>query len=614
MLSSSSFISSARGMSKSKLVLVVVTSRLLLLLLMAASCYIIPDHNPGDDVLRFDLRLQYDTNSLKRQDELFDCFCLSGHACDPQTMRNEGSKGASSSKNLCADPQTKAKTSKAPGYSTTTRIIYRFLLSPVTKWDAARFLTLAANPSMRDPQNISDRRCRNDNWGERQECPDPFLLSEQAHAFFPLFPLTIRHVASILLMGFPGHFLPPTYESVLALAAILINLTCFVLATLALYDVTYSVVSLYGMNARNKASAEYGRVLAMTAALVFAVNPGSIFFSTAYSESMFALFTFTGHALVARSLTRSDQASSLNKTVLLMLAILPWMAGSFTRSNGTINAAWLLLLGIAKAIHIGYETSPMTVLKIGRSLIAFISHMVLAAFVVFPVKYHDWTGYARHCDEKLHLQPTWCNDSNNSASTFSLYTYTQRAHWNVGFLRYYQWKQLPNFLLAAPILILGFAAAYKWIESSVQDYYELNEQGINGSMQQLILKHCPLWVLESLRESADPSSNVNKEPSLLNNPVALAHYAVLAVVCLVGLTVAHVQISTRLICSSCPAMIWFMTHQMVSGIDEGIQQRDKRDEPLGKYTMFQGGNILLGYCGLYILLGIVLQVNFLPWT
>lgn len=53
---------------KKQVVQIVLKWRFLYWCFMALSCHFIPDHNPGNDVLRFDLRLYYD-------DDASPCFC-----------------------------------------------------------------------------------------------------------------------------------------------------------------------------------------------------------------------------------------------------------------------------------------------------------------------------------------------------------------------------------------------------------------------------------------------------------------------------------------------------------------------------------------------------------
>ena len=61
--------------------------------------------------------------------------------------------------------------------------------------------------------------------------------------------------------------------------------------------------------------------------------------------------------------------------------------------------------------------------------------------------YHQYSGYRIFCREAK--PASWCSDFPPS-----IYTYVQSQYWNVGLLRYWTPQQAPNFLLAAPVLVL----------------------------------------------------------------------------------------------------------------------------------------------------------------
>jgi phosphatidylinositol glycan class V len=345
-----------------------VSIRLMLLILMAATDHWIPDHNAGNDVSRFDIRAES------------NCFCLQGLACDPDWK-------------TYARSQLKRDCVKLG--SSQQRFLSRFFLQPMTKWDSARFLTLALDLRGRKPGGVDD----------------PFLESEQAHAFFPFFPLLIRQGALLLTKILPKAFLPPTFEGVLVLSVLWINIITFSIALMCLVDLTLLLTP----------PSDKAVCMAGTVATLFCLNPASIFFASSYTESLFAMCTFAGYALYTRGHS--------------YLAVIPWMAASYTRSNGCLIAAWLIIQGFAKTL----QSQRSTLNRVG----SLPWHLLLSTAVVAPIVIHDRTGYALHCHREL--QPDWC-----LAEKGSFYGYVQRRHWNVGFLRYYELKQIPNFLLAAP--------------------------------------------------------------------------------------------------------------------------------------------------------------------
>uniref|UniRef100_A0A7S0ACP6 GPI mannosyltransferase 2 n=1 Tax=Minutocellus polymorphus TaxID=265543 RepID=A0A7S0ACP6_9STRA len=593
--------------TRSEVLRLALISRLIILGGMALSDVLIPDHNPGDDVLRFDLRLGGDggVGGDRSDGECRRCFCVEGHACDKQwynkaskgnreqsTRHNPGSKECVGSELSDDFPST-----SPPAFLDN---FYALILAPNTKWDGARFLSLAVDPAARMPPKTSKKP-------KERIAGLIFADSEQAHAFFPLFPLCIRYVALLLVQFVPTLLLPSSFEGVVALAALLINTICFTVAALSIYDVTSSLLQ---RSIEDLKQPEIERASFLVAAL-FCFNPASVFFTASYSESMFAALTFGGHALAARG--------------LIAVPIIPWTLATYTRSNGTFSSIWILLIGCGKAIsqvlYVGSSSAnadiPISrkIRRLARIAIpTIIWYAALALIIALPVFYHEKRGYEFHCLEsrtELSLpndhRPVWCSDA-EGPHKFSLYGYVQRKYWNVGFLHYYELKQIPNFLLALPVLSLGTIAAVCWIGTSWSHYMSVLHVKKKGAPKKYFVQLFD-WALFAFNESAssevgiiDDTEEVQEgdTPSVkveraLSAPYMLAHYAVLAGFCFVGATIAHVQISTRLICSSCPALYWFLAS-----------------------LCFAGGNNMVWRMKMYLIifnfLGIVLHPNFLPWT
>jgi phosphatidylinositol glycan class V len=237
-----------------------------------------------------------------------------------------------------------------------------------------------------------------------------------------------------------------------------------------------------------------------------------------------------------------------------------------------------------------------------------------------------------HCIEAHRAyRPMWCKDAfpiigvyqyfalldiwhMEYFKTFSVYKYVQKEHWNVGLFRYYQRKQIPNFLLAFPILFLGMCAVLSWIGQSWKLFVK-NEKVSPQATEKWWCKLCRIiqWADFAVRASGEEPETLMKnlkereQPSvLLFGPILLPYYVVLGAACVVGATIAHVQITTRFIFASCPAIYWYMAYIYISN--------DRRKSRSLFARLLLSRSSILCYCGGFILAGVVMHPNWLPWT
>ena len=647
-----------------------LATRLLLLLAMSLSCAILPDFYPGDDVLQFDLRLALTSFSTPTSNETSTdnitgekknhCFCLQGHDCDVHWENRRQFIGGSL---MCADADNNIQ-GVTSSRSALLDKLYAFILPPVTRWDAARFLTLSVDPWARYPpthlllplcegdnQSNDQTTCTNNNQSITNNDDETiFHSSEQAHAFFPLLPLVIRYMANLLVYVMPSQILPSTYEATAALSAILINMIAFAIAALSLYEMTKSLllrVALEKKQNTTQRNANDGfqryEALAMTTARLFCINPAGVFFTTAYSESIFAMLTFAGHAIVAKGVYYRYLLNTIGRTdysreevqlwnayicVLWVTSTVMWMLASYTRSNGTFSSIWWMLIGISQCcLYLTNQNSntPESFSKCRKSL---VSCCLFALGVVIPVLYHDRRGYNFHCNatdsmtQQTNPMPSWCDHGSHGGLGFSMYALVQRKHWNVGLFRYYELKQIPNFILAFPVLALCFGAAAFWIRCSWNRHIGPREMNTRkGSALQYIfcmLQNVFSWSFQALAVysyDSDPRNKITSSegadiPSMvLLGPNFLSYYAILAGFAIVGAFLAHVQIATRLICSSCPALYWFCATLLARSAEIKGNVKSRSEWWISLTPL-----LLYGYFALYNILGVIMHVNWLPWT
>jgi Mannosyltransferase (PIG-V) len=187
-----------------------------------------------------------------------------------------------------------------------TRSLAEPLLSPLARWDAAWYLRIAESG---------------------------YEGSEARAAFFPLYPLLVRGLAT------PFGASP----AALLLASYAVALAAFLGALVLLHR----LVAL-----------ELGRPLARPALLLLAVFPAAVYFGAPYSESLFLLLAVgafyaarTGRwAWAAVAAAGAAATRSAGLLLLIPLAMLWW--GSRERRLG--DAAWLLLAPLGLAAYAAY--------------------------------------------------------------------------------------------------------------------------------------------------------------------------------------------------------------------------------------------------------------------
>ncbi|BFG04789.1 GPI mannosyltransferase 2 [Drosophila madeirensis] len=371
---------------------------------------------------------------------------------------------------------------------------------------------------------------------------------ENTLAFYPLYPVVVRHVAQACLhLG-----IPLSLDALILLVAVALNVWVFCKAANVLYTLTQRT-----FNDHNKS---------WNAALIFCFNPATIFFSAAYSETFFAFASFS----LMLECMRSDKEF---RTLRLGAALTGCL---LCRSNGLITLGFPLYF---VARHILLSTSSVQrcwqLFKVSLAMLVALGILHTYYFYIYrlyclpDVKEQHAQHILDYAKERNYLisgqasaGSPWCG--------YTLpfpYTYVQSHYWDVGFLRYYKWKQLPNFVLALPMLLFMHWHCYNYLRRLVASTWsKLNQAEYKG----ILKEHIAL-------------------------PFVL-HAAVLTLVCTLYV---HIQVSTRLLASATPVFYWFAADHMPSTFQLSFRSKT---------------GALFVWCLTYSLLGTVLFSNNYPWT
>eukprot|EP01012_Entosiphon_sulcatum_P023613 TRINITY_DN28708_c0_g1_i2.p1 TRINITY_DN28708_c0_g1~~TRINITY_DN28708_c0_g1_i2.p1 ORF type:complete len:399 (-),score=41.66 TRINITY_DN28708_c0_g1_i2:30-1226(-) len=332
---------------------------------------------------------------------------------------------------------------------------------------------------------------------------------EHFFAFFPGFPCLLRSVSSLLA--------PFTSSATaLGLAAVLVNFALSVVAGWYLYHVSQRVLA--------------SKSAALLSAILFALSPASVFLAAAYTEALFASLCFAGiwHWLERRPL----------------IATALFTAAAAVRSNAILFCGFFLY--DLTRVFFGQHSA-------AHRIRAVLQGLFCCAAVALPsIGMHVWANHL-YCQEPR--QAPWCEEH-----PYGIYHYIERKYWNVGFLRYYELKQLPNFAICFPVVALTARNLHSYVT-------------LNGGWS----------LLRTLGHASEQHTG----------SCEFVFHAQLLGFVLVALLFMHVQVATRFLIP-CPALYWAAAREVQAG---GLR-----------------GKLVIFYFVFWGLLGCLMFTNFFPWT
>ncbi|KAH0559613.1 hypothetical protein GP486_003871 [Trichoglossum hirsutum] len=209
----------------------------------------------------------------------------------------------------------------------------------------------------------------------------------------------------------------------------------------------FSVVVLYHLT-KLMFAGEKGKKLALIASILHTITPAGIFLSAPYAESLFALLNFAGHFIYTASLTPNGRGRSWENDLCLVLSGAVFGLATTVRSNGLLNGI-LYLYDLTGEIR-SLPRDGVGVANARKAAALGVAGILVGLGTATP----QWIAYLAYCGDEN--DRPWCKQA-----VPSIYAWVQDHYWNVGFMRYWTFSNLPLFLLAGPaLLIMGLSAAW----------------------------------------------------------------------------------------------------------------------------------------------------------
>ncbi|KAM3965517.1 phosphatidylinositol glycan anchor biosynthesis class V [Aphomia sociella] len=369
---------------------------------------------------------------------------------------------------------------------------------------------------------------------------------ENCLAFYPLFPMIVRYLA-YGLCSLLGNLL--NFHSALLISATIINVLMFIKSADVLHRLSLRILR--------------SECKAYKCAILYCVNPASIFFTAPYSETLFAWMSFY-------TMLKCTENETLRFANIDITSGMPAGFSMITRSNGSINLGFILYTSFKNVIE---RTLPEIVYKYKtlkhRIILPFLLLPLLTASValfltviitLIPFLLAQTYNYFKFCVHNDHNLPEflfnteyilpgsaespWCNN------TIPLsYSYIQSHYWDVGFFKYYKLKQIPNFMLASPCIFLIMYHCMSYINNNLKLCLRLGlKYNIFGYSNKM-----------PYRQKQYSKGFGANDPSMF---VYVVHVTFLTIFCIIFV---HIQVSTRLLASASPVLYWICSSRMNVG-------------------------------------------------
>lgn len=292
---------------------------------------------------------------------------------------------------------------------------------------------------------------------------------------------------------------------------------------------------------------------------MFLFNPGSVFFTAIYTESLFYFVTISALYLFFKK-SKNQVSNRLWYLPNLPFTIILLTISVSIRSNGLfyiVVPGYFLLRDFLLFLKEKNLIKAVILMAFGIGSIFF---MVIPYWIIvfdFPYRLYCLENHDFHNN-----QPIWCK-----SPLPNLYEYNQKTHWNVTFLGQYRLSRIIFIYWGMHTLLIVTWLIYEFLRKRWKSFFTLgfwtNRKNIGF--------YTEFW-----------------DPFML-------YTIILYIICTFW---AHTQSCTRFFASS-PCFFWFLAHKMVK--NEKGKSRVKN-------------NILILYIIYFNIAGTFMFSNYLPWT